>query len=137
MDYGPLDLIVRKIGFLSEPGIRLYLFKSYSVATLKGEEFYYELFEFGRETVADFTPIGVEVTFKDQVVEVVFFFGLAEWIHSLDHYEENYSNREDIDFFTLVHKTLFYLGSHICLGTAVGLKSVDAIVGGESKVSKL
>ena len=103
---------------------------------MTSKEFGDKVLEGGRKTLANFGPVHFEITFENLAVEMVFLYGLVEWVNSLDHNKKNDTNGEDVDLFALIYLTQFNLGSHIGLSTAIGFELVDALVSGEAKISK-
>lgn len=70
-------------------------------------------------------------------VKLVIFCRFSEWIDSSDHNEENYSDGEDVNFFTVVDLSLFDLWGHIGLGTSELAEGLDSFLGCEPEVRKL
>lgn len=68
------------------------LINSWSVRPIVAEHFDDQILEFTRKTLTtSLLPVGVEVSIKDELVEVFFLLGLFEGEDSLDDNEKNNS----------------------------------------------
>lgn len=74
-----------KINSSFHPWMGSNLINSWSLFTIIAEHFNNKILKFGTEVLAtSFLPVGFEVTFEDQVVEVLILLGFLEWEYTLD-----------------------------------------------------
>lgn len=139
VNYILFDLQVRFASIFSEPWVAPYLIQSDSVLAVESEELEDEFPE-GWGELVDFVnsaPISIQFVVENVFVKLVIFGGFSEWVDSSHHDEENDSDGEDVDFFTVVDFSLFDLWGHVGFGTSELAELLDSFLSCEPKVSKL
>ena len=71
----------------------------------------------------------------DQIIKEFFSASFFERENSIHNYEANDSKREQVNFASIVHFTLFYLWSHIGKGAAIAFEAFNLFVASEAEVS--
>lgn len=121
-----------------EPRVASDLLEGHALFRVVGEETKDEVLEVLAESSAvNLLEVGVDLTFAEEVVEVLFLAGLLEWENALDNDEEDDSDGEHVDLLALVLLALLNFGSHVSHGATVGVKSINVLVAGEAEVGNL